>query len=86
MAQPHLSLSDLLERHWTLLKAQTHECLALQKDYNTYGSAFFEFRILKVENDLAKQLQLKNLFIDQQFPDKGYNVFPFSRFEKRCLY
>lgn len=80
------STASFLERsarHWTLLKAQTHECLALQKDYNTYGSALFEFRILKVENDLAKRLQLENQFIDQQFPDKRYNVFPFSRFEKK---
>nr|YP_636236.1 putative site-specific DNA endonuclease [Tupiella akineta]AAV80658.1 putative site-specific DNA endonuclease [Tupiella akineta] len=70
-------------RHWTLLKAQTHECLELQQDFKKYGNAFFEFTILVFENHLQKRLQLEKQLIAQQPPNKLYNVLPSSRFEKK---
>lgn len=83
------STASFLERsarHCTLLKAKTHECLALQSDFNKYGSAIFEFQILILENDVKKRLELEKQLIDQQSPDKLYNVCSFSKFKKRRLY
>lgn len=57
----------------SLLKTQNHECLSLQQDFNTYGSPFFEFRILHFENDLKKRLQLEKQLISQQLPNECDN-------------
>ena len=66
----------------SLLKTQNHECLSLQQDFNTYGSPFFEFRILSFENDLKKRLQLEKQLISQQLPNECYNS-SFLGFEKK---
>ncbi len=80
------SSASFLERaaqHLSLLKTQNHECLSLQQDFNTYGSAFFEFRILSFENNLKKRLQLEKQLISQQLPNKCYNSSFSFGFEKK---
>ena len=77
------SFLDRSARHWTLLKAQTHECLELQQDFKKYDNAFFEFTILVFQNHLQKRLQLEKQLVAQQLPNKLYNVLPSSRFEKK---
>ena len=79
--------ASFLERaaqHLSLLKTQNHECLSLQQDFNTYGSLFFEFRILRFENNLKKRLQLEKQLISQQLPNECYNSSLLG-FEKKSL-
>lgn len=52
------SFLERAARHWTLLKANHHECIVLQNDFNKYGSSFFEFKIIVLENNLKKRLKL----------------------------
>ena len=66
----------------SLLKSQSHECLPLQEDFNTYGSSCFEFQIFSFENDLKKRLELELQLISQQLPGKCYNSSSFSGFQK----
>ena len=70
-------------RHWTLLKSQYHDCLSLQKDFNRYGSDFFEFKILILEEDFTKRRQLEKKLIAQQLPTKCYNNLQFYGFQKK---
>lgn len=54
------SFLERAARHWTLLKSNNHECLALQNDFNKYGRNFFDFKIIVLENNFKKRLSSFN--------------------------
>lgn len=77
------SFLERAARHWTPLKSKNHallQCLALQKDFNKYGSKFFEFKILIFETNSKKRLQLEKQIIKQQ--TKVYNDLTSCGFQK----
>lgn len=67
------SFLERAARHWSLLKANIHECTALQKDFNKYGCSFFQFEVLFLESDRKKRLQLEKQLIQEKQWDKLYN-------------
>ncbi len=75
------SLLERAARHFTLLKAEYHECLLLQKDFCLYGGHFFKFEILCFEEDLKKRRELEQKFINEYLPNKCYNVTNNSKFQ-----
>lgn len=67
------SFLERAARHWTLLKNNTHECRSLQKDFDLYGSSFFEFKILCLENHFEKRFKLEREIISKFSEKKCYN-------------
>ena len=76
------SLLERAGRHGSMLKTKIHECPPLQQDFNIYGSSSFEFRILRLENDLKIRFQLEKQFLSEQTPDTCYNSSFSVGFEK----
>jgi GIY-YIG catalytic domain len=74
------SFLERAARHFTLLKAQYHECLLLQQEFDLYGSEFFEFNILIFEENKEKRIHLEKNMINEQLPEKCYNI----RKDSRC--
>ena len=68
------SLLERAARHFTLLKNEYHESLRLQKDFCLYGSTFFKFEILQLEDDLKKRRALEQKLINEKLPNKCYNL------------
>ena len=79
------SLLERVARHFTLLKNEYHESLALQKDFCLYGSDFFKFEILYFEEDFKKRCKLEQKFINEQLPNKLYNLTNSSQINKPQL-
>ncbi len=69
------SLLERAARHFTLLKSEYHESLLLQKkDFCLYGSDFFKFEVRYFEEDFKKRRKLEQKFINEQLPNKCYNL------------
>ena len=68
------SLLERAARHFTLLKNEYHESLSLQKYFCLYGSDFFKFEILCFEENFKKRRKLEQEFINEQLPNKCYNL------------
>jgi hypothetical protein len=68
-------------RHFTVLKAEYHECLLLQKDFCLYGSAFLKFEIIYFEDDFKKRRTLEKNLINKDLPNQRYNITNHSKFE-----
>lgn len=75
------SLLERAARHFTLLKAEYHECLLLQKDFCLYGSALFKFEIICFEEDFKKRRSLENNLINKYSPNQRYNITNHSKFD-----
>ena len=68
------SFLERAARHWSLLKANTHECTAFQKVFNKYGCSFFQFEVLFLESDRKKRLQLEKQLIQKNNNDPARNT------------
>lgn len=59
-----VSFSSRWKSHVTGLQKGKHHCKSLQEDWNKYGSNEFVFKILDIENDKDKLLEIEQSYIN----------------------
>ena len=67
-----ISLYARKRAHLKLLRRGTHHNIHLQRAFNTYGEAAFEFQILEHVNDTSLLLEREQIFMDTLKPE--YNL------------
>lgn len=52
-------------QHLSFLEEKKHPCFELQKDFNCFGVAFFQFEVIQIEKQLNVRLKLEKKLIEE---------------------